>query len=440
MSWTKWLVCVLAVAAPLACETPPGEGELPAGQIAHTAPLTPAVGSEELPGTDVTAHVEFPIRPGRNVLWCASFQLAWNAAMDDLGGPLDLVPESELITRLNRRDVTSRHVNPNHLVTAGGRVADGTLIWLRDRIARKFPDIGELPLLAALEEAPPDDYVVYALLKADLPFAEAFEELSGMRFGSNEPPGPEGEADDGRRVATFGISQAGGGPAEEQVHVIWHEFESIDDGDPDSGPQWFVIELKTISDQDRLILAMLPPAGTLRQAIENVIVRLDSPNPMGPPPEEPVAAMIEQLRGGESTELGDRLQRRRITEAISNSGRLRAMETLRIPIVDVHVTHQFEQLLGRHAANPEIDMPLALAAQRTRFRLDRTGVELESESGMDFFAGLADRHFVFNKPFLIMLLRKGADVPYFALWIGNDELMAPAEPVERGDLDDFFAQ
>ena len=33
--------------------------------------------------------------------------------------------------------------------------------------------------------------------------------------------------------------------------------------------------------------------------------------------------------------------------------------------------------------------------------------------------------YIFDKPFLILLERKGAANPYFALWVGNAELLVP---------------
>ena len=34
---------------------------------------------------------------------------------------------------------------------------------------------------------------------------------------------------------------------------------------------------------------------------------------------------------------------------------------------------------------------------------------------------------VFDKPFLIMLQRKDAEMPYFALWVDNTELLMPID-------------
>ena len=77
------------------------------------------------------------------------------------------------------------------------------------------------------------------------------------------------------------------------------------------------------------------------------------------------------------------------------------------------------------ARNPRFDgLALSLTKQQIRFKLDETGAALKSESFV--FLG-RPRFLVFNKPFLIMIQRKGSKVPYFALWVANAELLVPFE-------------
>jgi len=44
----------------------------------------------DLTETLVTPHLEAPLTDGKNVLWCGSFQLAWNEACSLVGGNLHL--------------------------------------------------------------------------------------------------------------------------------------------------------------------------------------------------------------------------------------------------------------------------------------------------------------------------------------------------------------
>ena len=72
-------------------------------------------------------------------------------------------------------------------------------------------------------------------------------------------------------------------------------------------------------------------------------------------------------------------------------------------------------------------MPIVLAMQSIRFRLDENGAVLKSEAAVK----VADkplkkpRQLIFDKPFLILLERHGAEQAYIALWVDNPELLAP---------------
>ena len=60
-------------------------------------------------------------------------------------------------------------------------------------------------------------------------------------------------------------------------------------------------------------------------------------------------------------------------------------------------------------------------------------MRLRSESHISFGCAAEappprNRVMIFNKPFLIMLQRSDAKMPYFALWIGNAELLQRVDP------------
>jgi hypothetical protein len=72
-----------------------------------------------------------------------------------------------------------------------------------------------------------------------------------------------------------------------------------------------------------------------------------------------------------------------------------------------------------------------VAKQAVRFRLDETGAVLKSETLLA--ASLTQRNLVFDKPFLIYMKRGNAKAPYFALWVGNAELLVPNNKKEIKD-------
>lgn len=273
--------------------------------------------AEKLRGTLVTPHLECEIAPGKNLLWCATFQIAWNEACDLLGGPIEWPGVPEVVRILNKRAVTRQDLDEaSYVAMAGCITRDANDI--RQRIAReldrKFRGAASPELLHLLDPLPPGLWAAYAYLFKELPFPWAFIR---MRYPALTFTG--------RKVESFGIiqllkSQENEAKAASQVFV--YDRRSKDD---------FVIELQTQSKSDRLILAKVPPARTLTDTIALVRNRLaqGTPDPM------------------------------------------QEESDLLIPVVDFDVLCDYGKLLqGR----------FAIAAQQTRFRLDERGAVLKSEA------------------------------------------------------------
>jgi hypothetical protein len=107
-----------------------------------------------------------------------------------------------------------------------------------------------------------------------------------------------------------------------------------------------------------------------------------------------------------------------------------------VPKFNFDITRGFRELLGAKlaAANPAVakDLQVVAAAQNTRFQMEEKGVELRSESHVSFSCAAEappprKRVMLFDKPFLIMLQRSDAKTPYFALWVGNADLLRHAD-------------
>ena len=64
---------------------------------------------------------------------------------------------------------------------------------------------------------------------------------------------------------------------------------------------------------------------------------------------------------------------------------------------------------------------IAKAMQTIRFKLDRSGAELASEAKCS--ANRSATHFVCDRPFLIVVKKRGAERPFFVMWVDNAELL-----------------
>ncbi|MCD4824537.1 MAG: hypothetical protein K8S55_08010 [Phycisphaerae bacterium] len=371
--------------------------------------------ADELKGTIVTSHLEQKIPKDKNVLWCATFQLAWNELMDLAGGPLRMPNQPSMVDVLNQRKVSGNDVNSENVVVMAGLVADGVLEKTRKDIERKFHGQGVPELLPASNMLPPDAVVMYAFLLNQLPFRVTFKRLYAMPFRSYSAM-KDREGTKPPEVACFGIYQyllhdKRESKQASQVRILWHKFAITED----RINAYFAVELLTASKEDRLILAKLSPEKTLAATITKVQHLIAKPNTALP---------------DKSLDMGKLLSMPR--ETLSKYASLLPLENLTVPVLDFDIIKEFRKIYDKPviAKNPKVNgLPFKFAKQQIRFKLDETGAVLKSEATGALLCG-PPRDFSFDEPFLILLMRKGASQPYFALWVGNTELLVPASPAK----------
>jgi hypothetical protein len=333
--------------------------------------------AERLRATVVTPHLETPIDPGKSVLYCGTFPLAWNELCALIGEDVQLDPPGpEMVGVLNRKEFTKDQLDAESYVAVADFMRNDPHGRIRRELDRKFGGAATPRFMPPAELTPrPQDIVSYCYLFKNLEFKVPFERAEQpIRFGGAEVPG-------------FGISRDYKPDHEKmygQVRVLDYH-----------GPDDFIVELVIKSEGDRLILAKIEPGQTLGAAVETVQERTAraEPSPAG--------------RG----------------------------DVLRVPRLNFDLTRRYRELEGRRlvSSNPGVadDLILLSAVQNTRFQLDEKGVRLRSESHTSFGCGASppphvNRVMVFDKPFLILLQRAGASLPYFALWVDNPEILGAA--------------
>lgn len=324
--------------------------------------------ANELKGTIITPHLEQRITPGKNVLWCSTFQLAWNELYKLSGGPIRLKPASSMAEILNKRGASKVDIDDASYVAMAGFAEDGLVKKIRQELKRKFRGQESPDLLN--KYAPTSGFMAYGYLFKMLPFEWAFDRLRhGLTFADT-------------KVESFGIEQYA--PERElreaksgkQISIL--DYRSQDD---------FIIELKTRQKKDHLILAKVTPKQTLEQTVHMVTDRM---------------AHGKRSKFAESA-------------------------TLSVPVLDFDLLKSYPEIQEHTilSSNKRLNgQPIDGALQSIRLRLDETGAVVKSEAIMWKLA--VSNNLIFNKPFLVLLKREGAKNPYFALWVGNSELLLPA--------------
>jgi hypothetical protein len=335
---------------------------------------------EKLPGTDaaslkqtiVSPHLEAEITKGTNVLWCGTFQLAWNEACDLTGGDLQFDRDHPMFALLNKHAFTKDSIDGSSYVAMAGFVKDDIHEKIQRAVNEQFNSSFKPRFVPDKKlTRRPQDFVAYACLHKHLSFSVPFERLDeSLPFA-------------GDQVLAFGIGPHKAAQDSMYPQVLILDYQSEDD---------FVIELRTKSEGDRLILAKVQPKGTLGDTVTSVRERTTQTN---------------------------------VESALTN-------DLLIVPRMKLDLTREYSEIEGLllvpQGTNIAKDLMLRSAVQNTQFELSEKGVELRSEAHMAFGCGkqkepVPNHKMVFNKPFLVLLERTGAKMPYFAVWVDNSELL-----------------
>jgi hypothetical protein len=213
--------------------------------------------------------------------------------------------------------------------------------------------------------------VAYALLYKKLSFPSVFEKMD-EQFTFGQTP-----------VSAFGFRDHKQGIEDLYKQVVVLSYEDSDS---------FIIELKTKSEGDRLILAKVKPGAMLQNTVEVVNGRIEQGQP----------------------------------EAATTN------DVLLVPRIKLDVTRRYTEIEGLHfrpkGTNVSKDLWLRSAAQAILFEMNEKGVELKSEAhmalGCEKSSEPEKKHImIFDKPFLLMLQRRGVQRPYLVLWVDNPEVL-----------------
>lgn len=362
----------------------------PAFELAHRPKPPKSTPVDQLKSTTIAPHLSVKLVPECNLLWCGTFQMAWNECVKLTGGPLRFVPDAPLAADMNRQEFRREYADESNCVVVADFVRNDVYGQIERALrAKASPSDYASHQPDRTHAVRPQDIVAYAYLQTDLRFPLPFERLDNRLTFL------------GTRVAAFGIGPERKTDQERLYPQVWiHEYRDRND---------FVVELDSGHQGDRLILAKIKPGETLLATIQGVEKRL-----VTLPASRNPACLTEK-------------QKEQVQQHIGISG-----DVLMIPKMAFDLTRRYSELIGRFLvpARKSIagDLQLQDAVQTIRFEMDERGVELRSSSQMSFGCSATpsppnNRWMVFDGPFLLMLQREKAPLPYFAVWIANTGLL-----------------
>ena len=341
--------------------------------------------STNLKTTKIVAVLEAPIDTGTNLIWCASFACAWKALQQDLAKePVTLEGNPETVRQLNDGRDPRTDVPLEGFYATAGRNKDGIVQQIQREMEKRF-------LTQRLPSFPEGDsigFVAYTYLEASLKFP--------LPYNQNQNPL---EFTSGSGLATkinsFGLPREDCDTffqLRDQVRILFYKCTLTNSSDGD-----FAIDLCTNSTPSQIILAKIRPETNLLATLEAVEKEIHSHN-------------RDESDGDPYYVRHDRS--------------LGPSDTLLVPDLNFFISHHFSELEHRRITNKALlSGDLFEAQQDIRFRLDKSGVDLKSQAVEDLAP--APMRYVFDRPFLIYMKKRGAQMPYFVMWVDNSELLSP---------------
>ena len=338
--------------------------------------------SASLKQTVIVPTLDSPCPPNKNIIWCSSFQLAWNEVRDKvIGAPLQVVGAEETADRLNQAGQSTSDLEARSFYAAGGRIGEGIINKIKKDMAVKFPS-HPLPDLDKYEGGPTDRGILaYSYLTANVPFKYSFRQVEeGFSFMDS--------ARIGTQVAGFGLWDAHRPQytgIREQVEILYAE-------EKDRDHPWelgeYALDLCIHSWPYQVVVAMVAPKGSLAQTLEYVRLRTN------------------EFQNSRNYKWAKSLQE---------------TDVVRIPEMCWKIDHRFLELIDKVVSNANPAMPIVEAMQTIEFRLDRSGAMLKSEAVLAIKA--IPREFLFDRPFLVYMQKREVEQPFFVMWVDNAELL-----------------
>jgi hypothetical protein len=331
-------------------------------------PLSFDGSSENLRQTVIVPTLDTPIPEGKSAIWCASFQMSWNRLKDEVGkGPIKIQGAEAIADRLNRAEESEDDLDKESSYSAAGFIKKGIIEKIQTDMAQKFPEVP----MPEFRRDPLDVAVAYAYLKAEVRFKHA--------FFNNPEPGFTFRDENPSEVRFFGL--AGKEAAEElrnQVELLFFKHEDYS----------YAIDLCKSSAPNQLVLASLPKKSSLSQLLSDL--------------------------------------EKKSTDYLSQDHQVRFehSDLLLVPNMHWRIEHEFKEIEGadKPLLNPSMQGTwIDQAIQVIEFELDRKGARVASEAREITHKG--GHLFVFNRPFLLYMKKRGAKHPFFVMWVDNAELL-----------------
>jgi len=302
------------------------------------------------------------ILPGKNLIYCSSFEISWNKIRDDiLKGPVSLNKQISWVDDFNKAPGNTS-ISPTFLFAFAGFYNEDIFSGLQAELKERFnftynPDIN----------IKKKDLLSVAYLKKEIKFSlKLNEELGYQELCFNEK----------KDVDFFGRYGSDDSIVSSKYKI--HDYINEDD---------FIFEIETTSPTDEVYLAKVTPEATLDATFQNVKSRINK-------------GFVEYLGYDDLVKI----------------------PFIKFNIQKEFEEVTGARILNKEFRKYSIGRAIQLIS----FDLNESGIIVESfaETFAPLsFRSKEPKKLIFDKPFLIILKEKKKESPYFLMWVSNTEFM-----------------
>lgn len=296
-----------------------------------------------------------------NRIWVGTFQIVWNEFIDNIvKKPIEFVNfNSQIAKDLNKKSFKKSDISSNAYYTKYGFMTPDTKTEIEKAILSKFNEKSDiLDLFSWAKNS--KDTIIYAMLKKDFKFLEAFDKLTPQYFGKNSK----------LAVDYFGINEYSDKKLYKNVEVMF--YNSAED---------FAVKLFT-KDNDIVILYRTNDDKTFDKYYSDI---------------------------------------KRKSQFYFKNRKFTKDDKLRVPNINLYQKTSFPELEGHPIKGS--DFIIAETIETIDFKMDNEGVKLKSEAAIIAKCSLMPpskgRYFMFTNDFVLFLVEKGKRTPYYAMKISD---------------------
>lgn len=296
----------------------------------------------------------------QNRIWVGTFQLVWNELTDKIvKAPVKFLDfDSQMANNLNQKQFKKSNLNEKSYYVKSGIVSPALKAEIEKNIKLKFHETSDILKMFDFTYNP-EKIFVYAMLKKDFRFTNAFDKLATGNFGNSQ-----------EKVKYFGINDNSNQKLYKNVNVLFYN----DDND-------FAVKLYT-KGKDEVLLYRTNDDKTFDKYY---------------------------------AELNDK------TAKYNGDKNFVKNDTLTIPDIKLYQETSFNELEGHQivGTNMQIDKTI----ETVDFRMNNKGVKLKSEAAIMLrcmsLAPREGRDFTFNNNFVLFLIEKNQNTPYYAMKVSD---------------------